>query len=59
MSAKFDKRTIERKINNGEITEAEYQAYLADLPDESENAEEMETRFVYYSERSEEDPQEN
>ena len=53
MSAKFDKRTIERKMKNGEVTEAEYQAYLSDLPDESENAQEMETKFVYYSERTE------
>ena len=53
MSAKFDKRTIERKMKNGEITDAEYQAYLAELPDEAENAEEVETRFIYYSERVE------
>ncbi len=58
MSAKFDKRTIERKMKNGEVTEAEYQAYLSDLPDESENAQEMETKFVYYSERTESEAEE-
>lgn len=58
MSAKFDKRTIERKMKNGEMTEAEYQAYLSDLPDESENAQEMETKFVYYSERTESEAEE-
>jgi hypothetical protein len=58
MSAKFDKRTIERKMKNGEVTEAEYQAYLSELPDESENAQEMETKFVYYSERTESEAEE-
>ena len=58
MSAKFDKRTIERKMKNGEISDAEYQEYLAELPDESENSEEMETRFVYYSERVEKEAEE-
>lgn len=53
MSAKFDKRTIERKMKNGEVTEAEYQAYLSALPDEAENAQEMETKFIYYSESTE------
>lgn len=50
MSKKFDLRTIERKIQAGEITEKEYQEYLASLPDESENATEMEVKFVYAAE---------
>lgn len=50
MSEKYDIRTVERKIKTGEITEEEYQAYLASLPDESENAEEMEAKFVYAAE---------
>ena len=50
MSKKFDLRTIERKIQTGEITEKEYQEYLASLPDESENATEMEVKFVYAAE---------
>jgi len=50
MSKKFDLRTIERKIQSGEISEKEYQEYLASLPDESENATEMEVKFVYAAE---------
>ena len=49
MSEKFDIRTIEHKIKTGEMTEAEYQKYLAELPDESANAVEMDTKFVYTS----------
>ena len=47
MSKKFDLRTIERKIKTGEVTQEEYQQYLDSLPDESENATEMEVKFVY------------
>ena len=47
MSNKFDLRTIERKIKTGEVTQEEYQQYLASLPDESENATEMDVKFIY------------
>ena len=51
MSEKFDKRTIERKIQTGQVTLEEYNDYLASLPDDTENAEEVEAKFVYHSER--------
>lgn len=50
MSTKFDLRTIERKIKTGEITQEEYQQYLDSLPDEGENATEMEVKFIYAAE---------
>lgn len=50
MSTKFDLRTIERKIKTGEITREEYQQYLDSLPDETENATEMEVKFIYAAE---------
>ena len=53
MTNKFDIRTIERKIKTGQITEEEYKQFLANLPDESENAENMETQFVYAASRKE------
>ena len=55
MSNKFDLRTIERKIKNGEITEEEYQQYLDSLPDESDNATDMDVKFVYASEAKKEE----
>ena len=51
MSEKFDKRTVERKIQTGQLTRDEYNEYLASLPDDAENAEEVEAKFVYHSER--------
>ena len=39
MSEKFDKRTVERKIQTGQLTRDEYNEYLASLPDDAENAE--------------------
>ncbi len=48
--SKFDIRTIERKIQAGEITEEEYKQYLASLPDESDNAENMDVQFIYAAE---------
>ena len=51
MSEKFDKRTVERKIQTGQLTRDEYNEYLASLPDDAENAEEVEAKFVYLSER--------
>ena len=50
MSSKFDLRTIERKVKTGEVTQEEYQQYLASLPDESENSTEMEVKFIYAAE---------
>ena len=50
MSTKFDLRTIERKIKTGEITREEYQQYLDSLPDDAENATEMEVKFIYAAE---------
>jgi hypothetical protein len=55
MSNKFDLRTIERKIKTGEITEEEYQQYLDSLPDESDNATDMDVKFVYASEAKKEE----
>ena len=51
MSEKFDKRTIERKIQTGQVSLDEYNEYLASLPDDAENAEEVEAKFIYHSER--------
>ena len=53
MTNKFDIRTIERKIKTGQITEEEYKQLLASLPDESDNADNMETQFVYAASRKE------
>ena len=36
--SKFDVRTIDNKLRNGKIDEADYQEYLKSLPDESDNA---------------------
>ena len=55
MSNKFDLRTIERKIKTGEVTQEEYQQYLDSLPDESENATEMEVKFIYAAEAKSQD----
>ncbi len=57
MSKIFDVRTIEHKLRRGDVTKADYQAYLASLPDESEEAAESETRFTAtYAARYEEPP---
>jgi len=42
---KFDLRTIERRLNEGEVTQEEYEDYLEDLPDVSDNAVELEAEF--------------
>jgi hypothetical protein len=42
---RFDVRTIERKLNEGELSQDEYDEYLEELPDVSENAVEMEAEF--------------
>jgi hypothetical protein len=48
---KFDKRTIERRIKSGEISEKEHQKYLAGLEDWSHKAVPVETKFVYNSDK--------
>ncbi len=53
MSEKFDKRTIERKIQAGQVTRDEYNKFLAELPDDEENADEVEVKFIYHSEKNE------
>ena len=55
MSNKFDLRTIERKIKTGEVTQEEYQQYLASLPDESENSTEMDVKFIYAADAKSQD----
>lgn len=42
---RFDVRTIERKLNEGELSQEEYDEYLEQLPDVSDNAVEMEAEF--------------
>lgn len=39
---KFDRRTIDRKIREGEIFQKDYKAYLAGLPDVSDKVYESE-----------------
>jgi hypothetical protein len=41
----FDVRVIERHLRNGTVTREQYAAYLESLPDESERAELLSTRF--------------
>ncbi len=43
---KFDLRTLKHRLRRGEITQAEYDASLAELPDESEELEETEVTFT-------------
>ena len=45
-SRKFDVRTMERFLRDGNVTEEEYQSYLDSLPDTSEKAVPMEAEFV-------------
>ena len=53
--SQFDKRTIERSLKTGEVTKEEYEKYLSSLEDYSDNAQTMETKFVYYSEKAKSD----
>lgn len=39
---KFDIRTLNNKLRNGNFDEAVYEAYLKNLPDESDNADYLE-----------------
>ncbi len=42
----FDGRTVDRHIAEGRTTKEAYEAYLASLPDDTEEAVESEVRFV-------------
>ena len=42
----FDVRVLQHRKRRGEITQEQYQAYLAKLPDDSAEGAETETRFV-------------
>lgn len=41
----FDVRVVEKYIQQGELTRADYQAQLDSLPDEAENASDTDTRM--------------
>jgi len=43
---RFDVRTQKHRLRRGELSHDELAAFLADLPDEAEEAVETETRFV-------------
>jgi hypothetical protein len=38
---KFDYRTLEYQLDRGEISQADFQKYLSELPDDAANAEEI------------------
>ncbi len=42
----FDARTVDRHIAEGRTTQAAYDAFMASLPDDSEEAAPSEVRFV-------------
>lgn len=42
----FDVRTLERNLETGRITREQYEQYLAQLPDASENAAPVEAEYV-------------
>lgn len=42
----FDARTVDRHIKEGRTTQAEYDAFLASLPDEADEAVDSDVRFV-------------
>jgi hypothetical protein len=50
IDSNLDRRIIERKVRRGEMTEEELNAYLRDLPDLSDYAEEM---FIPMEEKQE------
>lgn len=53
----FDKRVVERNIENGNITRAEYENFCAKLPDLEDECEEVEVS-LYPSEDDEEETEE-
>ena len=42
----FDVRTVAHRLRRGEIDQAQYDAFLSSLPDDSEEGEEAETEFT-------------
>ncbi len=42
----FDVRTVGHRLRRGEISQAQYNAFLESLPDEGEEGEEAETEFT-------------
>lgn len=46
MNKKFDIRTIEHQIRRGVVTRKEYNAYLAELPDDSEEGVESDVKYT-------------
>jgi hypothetical protein len=48
----LDKRTIDRQLARGAVTPSEYEAYLANLPDLAEQADNIAS--IVYGERPEE-----
>lgn len=47
----FDVRTVRHQLRRQKITNDQLQKHLAGLPDDSENGEETETRFVGHFEQ--------
>lgn len=45
-SRKFDVRTIERDVREGNVSRKEFQDYLESLPDVADKAEKIESEFV-------------
>lgn len=43
---RFDVRVIEHAMRRNQLTRAEYEQYLASLPDDAEEGEEIETVFA-------------
>ena len=44
--SKFDVRVLQHRLRRGDITREQYDAFLAQLPDESAEGVETETRFA-------------
>lgn len=57
---KFDLRTLKHRLRRNEITLAEYEAHIAELPDDSEEFVETEVQFTAsFAERNKEAPKES
>ena len=44
---RYDVRIRERRLRDGKLTQEEYDAFLAELPDEAENAVECEAKMSH------------
>ena len=56
---KYDVRTLKHRLRRNEITQAEYEAHLAELADDTDEYEETEVVFTAsYAERQKEEPKE-